>query len=212
LSPARLAASRGADHNPDMTTAMTGSAGGGIATAELSDPDALYEVVDGRKVEVPPMGRLAGTLASVLISALNRFASERGLGLAVTEVLFHLRDGQPERRPDIAFVPVEHLDRFEAMTEDPAAWDVVPTLAVEVVSPSNSGGLIEAKRLEYFAAGVKAVWVVYPLQHTVHIFDAPDRARVIGLDGELDGGAALPGFNVRLADVFNPLRRPNPGA
>lgn len=195
-----------------MTVTEAAGAGNGVSTAELSHPDALYEVVGGRVVEVPPMGRLAGTLATFLASLINRYAFERGLGAAVTEVLFHLRDGRPDRRPDIAFVPAEHCDRFEAMTEDPAAWNVVPTLAVEVVSPTNSGAEIETKRQEYFAAGVKAVWVVYPLQHSVHIFDAADRARVVGLDGELDGGAAVPGFKVRLADVFNPLRRPGASA
>ena len=41
------------------------------------------------------------------------------------------------------------------------AWDVIPDLAVEVISQSNSADEVAGKIEQYFHAGVRQVWVVY---------------------------------------------------
>src|SRR5690348_13363930 len=104
--------------------------------------------------EFPPMGALAATIATFLASHLNLFAWQRRLGFAVSEVTFRLLTGRPQRRPDVAFIP---YDRWNPPppTEDPPAWDVVPTLAVEVVSPNDAITELEEKLRDYFDAGVR---------------------------------------------------------
>ena len=59
------------------------------------------------------------------------------LGQAVVEVLFRLRSHPNlQRRPDLAFVS---FDRWPGASGRPRsnAWEVVPDLVVEVVSPTN---------------------------------------------------------------------------
>src|SRR5687768_2909739 len=95
-----------------------------------------YEVIDGRRVEREPMGAFETVLASWLCHLLNSFATGRNLGLAVSEVLFVLDAArQLKRRPDVAFVSYARWPTAVVARE--AAWDVVPDLAVEIVSPSN---------------------------------------------------------------------------
>jgi Uma2 family endonuclease len=164
--------------------------------------DALYEIVDGQVVETEHMGVLAGTFANYLAYLINAFAIPRGLGTAFVEVIYRFRPELPQRRPDVSFIPAAQWPANLRPDVDPPSLHTVPSLAVEVVSPSNSSTEIEDKRLEYFKAGVKVVWVVYPIPRTIHVYSSRDDCHVVSADGTLDGGTAITGFQVKVADVF----------
>src|SRR5437868_13784257 len=72
-----------------------------IAT-ELVGEEALYEVIDGRRVEIAPMGIHEIWIASKLLVALENFASAQKFGSAVVEGIFDLTAVGTQRRPDIA--------------------------------------------------------------------------------------------------------------
>ena len=90
------------------------------------------------------------------------------------------------------------------MTDD-EAWDVVPDLVVEVVSPTDKADDLLEKVEEYFLAGVVQVWVVYPRRRVVHVFESFTQIKVTAEGQELDGGTILPGFRVPLATLFEDL-------
>jgi hypothetical protein len=46
------------------------------------------------------------------------------------------------------------------------------------------------------------MWVVYPTQRLVYVYDAPRRVRILGETDELDGGVVLPGFRIPIASLF----------
>ena len=79
---------------------------------------------------------------------------------------------------------------------------MVPDLAIEVISPSNSASAVHRKVHEYFKAGVTRVWVVYPEQAEVYIYSTPKQIQVVGVGQELDGGDLLPGFRLPVAVLF----------
>ena len=172
--------------------------------APILDDDSLYEVVGGLRVEKPPMGVYENGIASILIQVLGPFIRERRLGRMVSEMLF-LIDSKTnlQRRPDLAFVSRDRwpLDRNLPRT---GAWDLAPDLAIEVVSPSNKANQVVAKLREYFRAGVRSVWVIYPLEAQIHVWDSPAGSRVLNRTEVLDGGALLPGFQLPLAELFEP--------
>ncbi|HEV3256971.1 MAG TPA: Uma2 family endonuclease [Gemmataceae bacterium] len=173
------------------------------------DGDVLYEVVNGEVREVPPMSRLAALVASVLAQSLGTFASQHKRGLVAVEMLFRLTtDGRRQRRPDVAFVAYERLPDPIFTEDDPPAWDVVPNLAVEVVSPSNTANELLEKTLEYFAAGVQLVWVIYPRHRRVFVYEPPASSRILLEQDELDGGTVLPGFRLSVAALFDALTKP----
>ncbi len=58
------------------------------------------------------------------------------------------------------------------------------------------------KLREYFAAGVKLVWYVYPQTRTVRVYTAPEQVSELGEDQTLAGGDVLPGFSVPIRDWF----------
>jgi Uma2 family endonuclease len=181
-----------------------------IAATELrpDDPDALYEVVDGQIVE-KAMGAFEVHCAYELMWHLSAFAREHKLGTVQMEMLFLIdRESGLRRRPDGSFVS---RDRWPIRKAVPRAeaWDVVPDLAVEVVSPSNGASDVADKVRDYFRAGVRLVWVVYPVQRQVHAYDSPMSVRILAEEGSLDGGEVIPGFVLPLATLFEDEPEPS---
>lgn len=178
-----------------------------LAPPMITD-DAMYELVDGERVAMPRMSYYSSRIATRIVGRLLVYLEAHPSGEAALETLFRVptpADPGRNRRPDAAFVS---FDRWPAnRSADPYqnAWDVVPDLAVEVVSPSDLAEDLRAKVLEYFAAGVRLVWVVYPINRLADVFESPDLIRVVSGDTELDGGDVLPGFRLRLSSLFDPI-------
>src|SRR5262245_8674735 len=120
------------------------------------DQDVFFEVIDGRRVELPPMSAFAQLIASQLVRRAGAFADAHGLGEVVGEVLFALpAPVNRNRRPDVAFVSYQRFPQGGIIPPRENAWDVVPDLAVEVVSPTDFAGDLMEKVHEYFRAGVR---------------------------------------------------------
>jgi Uma2 family endonuclease len=166
------------------------------------DEDVLYEVVDDQVVELAPMGAYEARLATLLAARIETFAQQHQLGRAVQEMLFDLTVATGrKRRPDVAFVSFDRwpLTRRIPRTE---AWEVVPNLAVEVVSRMDSFDHLMDKIADYFHAGVERVWVVFPSQEQVYTYDSPSSVRILTRTDELSGDLILPHFRLSLVELF----------
>ena len=172
------------------------------AILEAMRNDLLYEVVDNQVRELPPMGVEEGLLASTLMRILSNFAWNAGLGEVVSEILFLLIAAKKlQRRPDLAFVSFQRWPRGRRVPNS-AAWEVVPNLAVEVVSPTNLANEVLERIEDYFRSGVERVWVIYPTVAKLYDYDAPSSVRILTRDQTLEGGALLPGFQLPLTELF----------
>jgi len=166
-----------------------------------------YEVIDGVRVEREPMGAFETVLASWLCHLLNSFAGGRKLGLAVSEVLFVLNAQRNlRRRPDVAFVSYARWPTAVVARE--AAWNVVPDLAVEVVSPTNLAEEIDSKITDYFQSGVRLVWVFYPDSGRVYVYQSPTQVSIVERTDTLDGGEVLPGLRLPMAQLYEAVTKP----
>lgn len=162
----------------------------------------LFEVIDGRIVRCKPMGSQEAELASILDQLLGAFARSQSLGKVVIEMLFRLDEARRlSRRPDVAFVSAA---RWPVRRRVPRgnAWAVVPDLAIEVISRTNTAEEIAAKIRDYFTCGVQRAWVVYPVSEQVYVYDSATTIRVLTRRDALDGETLLPGFRLPLADLF----------
>jgi hypothetical protein len=50
--------------------------------------------------------------------------------------------------------------------------------------------------------------MIYPRLQIVDVHDSPTSIRVFGVNDTLVGDPVLPGFQLRLAELFNPFARP----
>lgn len=161
----------------------------------------LVELVDGTLVE-KPVGYYESLIAAWLITQLNVFVGPRGLGLvAGADGTFRMVSGRI-RLPDVSFVSMEDLPGGAIPTEP------VPRLtfrlAVEVLSKGNTQQEMREKRREYFESGTRLVWAIDPVARQVAVFDGPtdEPAHVLFEFDVLDGGEVLPGFHIKIADMF----------
>lgn len=150
------------------------------------------------------MGALQSWLASFLLTMLGPFVSKHGLGRVMVEVLFQLDATKNiQRRPDLAFVAFTRWPKTQRVPDVPA-WTVVPNLAVEVISSSNTADEVLEKIRDYFRAGVERVWVIYPSVQQVHVYEAPAAVRVLTTADTLDDGELFPGFSLSVKSLFEP--------
>ncbi len=162
----------------------------------------LCELVDGVLVE-KAMGYRESFLAVWIATELNKFIVPRNLGLVTgADGMIRLFPGMV-RIPDVAFVSWERVPGGRVPREP--IPHLVPDLAVEVLSESNTGAEMTRKRHEYFEAGVRLLWLVDPDAHTVTVFTGHDQSATFGADQVLDGGTVLPGFTLSLRDLFAKL-------
>jgi Uma2 family endonuclease len=171
--------------------------------AALSDPDALYEIVDGRIIEVPSMSMYAAVIADRLHDAIKATARPARLGITLIEAMFILDiDTNLRRRPDVAYVSAERwpLDR-PLPTEGEV--EVVPDLVIEIISPSDRSGEVSKKTRDYFRHNVRQVWIVQPETHEIFIH-RPNKSIELFEEGDiLKAEDILPGLRIPLAGVFS---------
>jgi Uma2 family endonuclease len=170
-----------------------------------TDDDALFEIIDGVRVELPTSAENV-YLANELSHQIDAFARPRSLGRSVVEILFELplADRSRIRRPDMAFVSFDRWPRNRPLPTEGNAWAVVPELAVEFVSPSENADELIEKFRDYLDAGVKCVWMVYTRHRYVLEFESFDQVRGLTESGEVDGKDFLPGLRIPVASLFQP--------
>jgi Uma2 family endonuclease len=166
------------------------------------ESELLYEVVDGHIVEKASMGAYEVLIGSFLNTRLDSCARASHCGRAVSEMLFDLGAGRSQRRPEVAYVSYDRWPRQRRVPRT-QAWPVVPELAVEVISPSNTFEEVLSKVHEYFQAGVRHVWVVAPPQQQVYVYHSPSDILVFNVQDTLTGDPFLPGFRLQLAELFD---------
>lgn len=164
-----------------------------------SRSNRLCELIDGTLVE-KTVGWYESRLAGVIFGILEQFSREHRLGFVTGESgLTRVEPGQL-RMPDVSFYSWSHFPDHRPPAGQ--VLNVVPDLAVEVLSPSNTRKEMERKRKEYFLGGTTLVWEVNPIKKAVRVFTAPDESRLVREKGTLDGGIVLPGFKLSVAELF----------
>ncbi len=175
-----------------------------LTTAEefllLPPTEMRRELVRGEVVEtMPPNGR-HGVIASEIAYRLRAWARPEKHGVVGVESGFTL-----SKNPDVVRSPDVYLIRAERVppTGVPDAfWTIVPDLAVEVVSPSESAADVQEKVHDYLQAGTPLMWVVYPRSQQVVVHTADGVARTRSGDDLLTSPDILPGFSCAVREIF----------
>lgn len=167
------------------------------------DDENHYEIIDGQRVELPPKSILASRVTNNIHIQLGYHLIGNPVGEALMETLLRLPlSVDRNRRPDVAFVSAKAIAAAPSQPGSDNAWAVLPELMVEVVSPHDIAEEIIEKINEYFAAGTKLVWIVYPTQRLLYVYESPRQVRILSETDELDGGVVLPGFRIRIGSLF----------
>jgi Uma2 family endonuclease len=165
--------------------------------------DRLCELVDGVLVE-KTVGYDESCLTVELITLINSFVKTHKLGkVSGADGMMRLFPGLV-RIPDIAFASWKRISQRRGSRKLP---DLVPDLAVEVLSEGNTPKEMSRKLDDYFEAGVRLVWFVDPRRRIVETFTGRKASKVLREHEILMGGKVLPGFSLPLKELFADVER-----
>ncbi|MBI1311956.1 hypothetical protein GC176_11740 [bacterium] len=167
------------------------------------DESVVRELIEGELREYPMTKRSLKHSAVVanlcfLIKTWQTSVESEG-AVAAGEVGAILK-----RDPDIAVgIDVAWISgELTNSASDTTLIDGPPTLAVEVLSPSDTHQSISEKVDLYLKCGVPLVWVVDPHFQTVTVYRPDQLPEQFNIEQELDGSPALPGFRCSVAAIF----------
>ena len=168
---------------------------------ELPSGPIDYELDNGRLVfiMVPP-GDIHGAAQLNIGTQLKLQGELKGHGKARTEVGVILwRNPDRVVTPDVLFIAKKSLP---IRTSREGYLETIPNLVVEIRSKKDSLKYMQRKVQHYLKAGVEIVWIADWSAMTVTAHTAKDEPIVYSETDTLQLPDLIPGFSLRVADVF----------
>lgn len=164
--------------------------------------DLHMELIEGVIYAMPPTGEEHGNDAGNFFGFIWNYVRAHNLGrvtAAETGYIIHTdEDGKNTLlAPDVGFISKARMTLEPARTYVPVA----PDLAVEIMSPNDKAADIHLKINKYLQYGTRAVWVAYPDSRSV-VVHTTSGAQTLHENEILDGGDILPGFKLRVGEIF----------
>jgi Uma2 family endonuclease len=158
------------------------------------------ELIEGRIAPMSPTGDEHGGVEILIGSILLAFVQAHKLGkVRVGEVgIYTSRDPDVVRGADALFISHERY----AQKRSSSYLDVAPDLVAEILSPNDAWSQVTQKLREYFAIGVRLVWVVDPTARVVFAYRSLTDVREFTQADDLPGDDVLPGFVVKVSELF----------
>jgi len=168
---------------------------------EMPDDGYRYELVKGELIQMSPTGDEHGKVAMELAAQLHLHVKKHSLGrVYAAETGFKLEsDPDTVRAPNIAFVSRKRVEATGTLTGFRSG---VPDLVVEVLSPSDRIGKVAAKVKQWLETGARLVWIVSTKLHTITVYRSLKDIVMLTEKDTLDGSDVVPGFQIKVADVF----------
>jgi Uma2 family endonuclease len=168
------------------------------------DDGKLRELVDGQIVEWDMPTWYHGFILNAIAHLLTSYVLDHDLGAVVGGDPLVSIEGSVyhARGPDVAFYDIQRIPSdFRQPTTTTA-----PDFVIEVISPSDRATEVERKIADWLRADVRLLWYVNPDAGMTTVYYRKTIQRVAASE-VLDGVDVVPGFTLRLTDLFDRLTR-----
>lgn len=171
-----------------------------LISAWTTPPYRCPELVGGTLVE-----KISSFSTAAILQNVGPFVKTHDLGVCLHGCKpFRLRSNLI-RIPSFTFTPWQRLPNQQLPNEEIASF--VPALVVEVSNASNTAAELERKVREYFSVGCNLTWIIDPRARTARVYTTAKQFSDLDENDTLDGGKVLPGFQLKLADLFVSVKR-----
>ncbi len=169
---------------------------------QLENQDRVLELVEGVVVEMSKPTFKHGVVTMRLALQIANYVEANGLGLVTSAETGFVLERNDYGRDTVRGIDIAFVSQSRAPAKLEFTWyDQGPDLAVEVISPNNKASDTQLKVMQLFAAGTRLVWLVYP-ESRVLVAHTAAGAVTLREDDTLFGGDVLPGFEMRVGDIF----------
>ena len=157
----------------------------------------------GNLVISPPAGGRTSNRNAEITFQLQQWAKRDGRGVVFdSSGGFRLPSGAV-RSPDAAWVPKSRLHELRD-EEKERFLPLCPDFVIELRSPSDAIGTLREKMAEYLANGARLGWLIDPVDRRVYVYSQGAAPRELLNPAEVSGYTVLPGFVLRLAEIWEP--------
>jgi len=105
------------------------------------------------------------------------------------------------RCPDVAFITNEKYARIPVRDRKKFAH-VCPDFVIELLPETDHKQTLQEKMKEWMDNGCQLAWLIDPFNKETMIYDGAGRTATMKFNETLDGGKVLPGFTLRLEEIF----------
>ena len=166
-------------------------------TSEFEDPGFKYEWNNGLREAEEKLKFSEQRIVLILQRTFNKTSAyQKGDGLPV-EVECYLPKVQSVRKPDLCY-----LSSFQIQNCEDKAVNQVPSFIIEIISKTNTAFEVEKKNKEYFDAGVKVVWNIFPEQKMVKVYTSIKSVQICTDNDICNAGDVIPDFQIRVNEIF----------
>jgi Uma2 family endonuclease len=175
-----------------------------LLTAEEFDnypfeEDKRYELDEGELIETTRPAYRHNDVLFELQLELGLYLRKNPIGRALLSENLYTLSSSTRRSPDVAVILGDRREELRNAKVIP----IVPDIAAEVLSPSETPRMILRKLGQYFTAGVKEVWLIDPESRTINVLTGPALPGRELADGDVVTSSLLPGFSLALEALFS---------
>ncbi|MDE2820011.1 MAG: Uma2 family endonuclease [Chloroflexota bacterium] len=164
--------------------------------------DRVLELVEGEIVEMSRPSRKHGLITMRLAVKIAIHVAEHDLGEVPAAETGFVLERHPAGRDTVRGIDIAFISNSRVPDPPESTWyEMGPDLAVEVISPNNKTSDTHLKVMQLLNAGTRLIWLVHPETRTV-VAHTAEGAVTLREDNTLSGGAVLPGFELRVGDIF----------
>ncbi|MDJ0617241.1 MAG: Uma2 family endonuclease [Calothrix sp. MO_192.B10] len=157
----------------------------------------LERSAKGELIIMPPVGGTSGNREADLITDLNIWNRQTGLGKVFSSSTIFKLPGGGDRSPDAAWIK---LDRWEALTpeEQEKFPPICPDFVIELRSRTDALKPLQEKMQEYLNSGLRLGWLINPQDEQVEIYRLNQEVEIVSFPVTLSGEDVLTGFVLNL--------------
>ena len=133
------------------------------------EEDKRYELDEGELIEMTRPTYKHNRVLGHLFVELSIYLRGRRIGEALISENLYALSPHTRRSPDVAVILGDHREELKNANVIP----IIPDIVAEILSPSETPRMIHRKLKQYFAAGVKEVWLIDPDVKEIEIWKGP---------------------------------------
>ena len=167
-----------------------------------NNPDLKFErTAHGELIIMPPTGGETGRRNLKISQHLGLWTDQDGTGVAFDSSTCFRLPGGADRSPDASWIQKQ---RWDALTPEQRESfpPICPDFVIELMSPSDTLKVVQAKMQEYMDNGVKLGWLLNRKDRQAQIYRANQDVETLQSPTSVSGEAVLPGFILELGSIW----------
>jgi Uma2 family endonuclease len=170
---------------------------------QMPQTDSRLELVGGELRKLPFGGALHGMVTMKLAYLLNHLDPEEHHGQILAAGTGYWLEKSPDTvlTSDLTWLARKRLEKIGGVSE--GFIELTPDLVAETVDFKDTYSQVMERVQLWLRFGVRFVFLIEPQSKTVLVATSIKQMMIFGVNDVLELPEVLPGFSVRVAEIFN---------